>query len=163
MANNQVELDTVLGLLVAATNSATESMDDGIGITLALSGQVVSGKLIPNWQWFDDMASQLTDYSDELHREDDGERSPGIEVLFAEAHKAVTERAKEMAAARDAAAELAPRYRQAISAEDPVGFLHLKDARVFAPGQAPLPAVGMYWRGRLADVAGWSFGLLQES
>jgi hypothetical protein len=31
---------------------------------------------------------------------------------------------------------------------------------VVAAGVSPLPVAGMYWRGRLSEVSGWSFGHL---
>lgn len=41
-------------------------------------------------------------------------------------------------------------------------FVHLSGARYFIPGQPPIPTQGegVYWRGRLSEVAGFSFGIL---
>jgi hypothetical protein len=161
MTNDRVEPDGVLRALVTAANAMTEPVEDGVGITLTLSGQVVSGQLIPNWKWFEDQAVKLTELGNERHRGKEGERPEGLEAFFAEAHKAVTEQAKESAAAWEAVADLAERYKAAIRGEDTTAFVHLMNARVFAPGQSGMPAEGMYWRGRLRDVAGWSFGQLQ--
>lgn len=38
-------------------------------------------------------------------------------------------------------------------------YIHLRDAKVFAPGQQPLPANGLLWRGKLAAVDGFSYGI----
>lgn len=39
-------------------------------------------------------------------------------------------------------------------------FLHLRQARVFVPGQEGMPDNGMFWRGRLSEVTGWALGHL---
>lgn len=47
---------------------------------------------------------------------------------------------------------------------DTYGFIHLKDAH-YVSGTEFYPAQdqdGFFWRGRLADVSGWSFGVLQR-
>ncbi|MFA6560536.1 MAG: hypothetical protein WCV00_01345 [Verrucomicrobiia bacterium] len=40
-------------------------------------------------------------------------------------------------------------------------FVHLRNARFFVPGQLPIPQEGVYWRGRLSEIAGYSFGVFQ--
>lgn len=38
-------------------------------------------------------------------------------------------------------------------------FIHLKDAKIYTPGQPPLPYIdGMYWRGYIEAIDGWNFG-----
>jgi hypothetical protein len=40
-------------------------------------------------------------------------------------------------------------------------YIHLRDARFYAAGQLPIPANrGVWWRGRLASVSGFSLGQL---
>jgi hypothetical protein len=40
-------------------------------------------------------------------------------------------------------------------------YIHLRAAKIFTPGQKPIPSgEGAWWRGRLADVDGFHFGLL---
>lgn len=57
------------------------------------------------------------------------------------------------------------RSRQVAESEDDAGsvdvpqFVHLLGAQ-FLSGGALLPGVGMPWRGRLDNVAGWSYGLM---
>lgn len=43
-------------------------------------------------------------------------------------------------------------------------FIHLRDAHFLVPGQRPIPTndAGVFWRGRIADIAGFSFGILKE-
>jgi len=38
-------------------------------------------------------------------------------------------------------------------------YIHLRDAKIYAPGQNPLPANGLLWRGRLSSVGGFSYGV----
>lgn len=42
-------------------------------------------------------------------------------------------------------------------------FIHLADAKYFSPGQGPIPTdgPGVYWRGKLESVHGFSFGKLE--
>jgi hypothetical protein len=37
-------------------------------------------------------------------------------------------------------------------------FLHLRKAAIYTAGQEPLGNGGLFWRGRISQVAGWSFG-----
>lgn len=40
-------------------------------------------------------------------------------------------------------------------------FIHLRDARFYTPGEAPIPDnQGVYWRAPLESVQGFNFGLL---
>jgi hypothetical protein len=55
---------------------------------------------------------------------------------------------------------LPDRYRRLVAQQDQTVYIHLTEARVVAAGVSPLPAVGMHWRGRLSEIAGWSFGHL---
>ena len=42
-------------------------------------------------------------------------------------------------------------------------FIHLSGARFFIPGNPPIPTDidGVFWRGRISEVAGFSFGILK--
>ena len=43
-------------------------------------------------------------------------------------------------------------------------FIHLRDARFYTPGEAPIPAnQGVYWRAPLESVQGFNFGLLNTA
>jgi hypothetical protein len=44
--------------------------------------------------------------------------------------------------------------------EDRNTYIHVREARVIAPGVSPLPVAGMHWRGRMSEVSGWSIGHL---
>jgi hypothetical protein len=47
---------------------------------------------------------------------------------------------------------------------DPIYFIHLRNAHIFAPGQPPIPTSphGTFWRGRLASVDGYFLGRLMQ-
>lgn len=44
----------------------------------------------------------------------------------------------------------------------PLGFIHLMDAKIFHPGQIPIPSGkdGVLWRGRLSSINGFHWGAL---
>jgi len=45
-----------------------------------------------------------------------------------------------------------------------IGFVHLKDARIYNGGVNSIPTdSGVWWRGRIDAVTGWSFGKLQAA
>jgi hypothetical protein len=66
----------------------------------------------------------------------------------------------ERRAAREVIEGLPERYRRLVAQQDQTVYIHLTQARVVAAGVSPLPAAGMHWRGRLSEIAGWSFGHL---
>jgi hypothetical protein len=39
-------------------------------------------------------------------------------------------------------------------------YIHLKNAKIYAPGQHPIPAEGMLWRGRISSIDGYVDGML---
>ena len=43
----------------------------------------------------------------------------------------------------------------------PAGYIHMKDAKVFATSGNPVPQNGVLWRGRIAQVDGFSMGILK--
>lgn len=43
-------------------------------------------------------------------------------------------------------------------------FIHLRDARFYVPGQRGIPNnEGVFWRGKLSEISGFSFGSLSSS
>jgi hypothetical protein len=64
--------------------------------------------------------------------------------------------------------KMAEEGRQQINEADEAGnlptprYVHLKDARTYAPGGSPIPTNrGVWWRGRLDAVDAWCFGELR--
>lgn len=133
--------DRVLGLLIDALNSRTEVVDAGIWVALTVRGTMVSGEIIPHWQWFDE---QTTLFGEESHV-----------AFFAALMK--ESRDEHLALQNKDDAELTDEERRELT--QPPGFIHLRHARTFLP--QPVPRTGHYWRGRLEDVSGWSFGQLR--
>lgn len=162
MSDERLAPDGVLALLVKAMNKFSERADNGPGVVLTLAGQVVSGKVISHWQWFEDVHALGLEAARHMGRNPDDE--PGYEVLFGEFSKQIGEYAKEVAAAKEAAKGLAERYQKVLAEPDTVEFIHLAEARVYSPGSpGGLPGNGMYWRGRLSEIVGWSFGLFENA
>jgi hypothetical protein len=137
-------LDTVLLLMVDSINNLTEPIKDGSPINLFVRGLLLSGQIIPDWQWFEEQASL----------------NPGgcPETMIAEILK---DKRNRVRALRDRGpTELTPdEHEEALASP---AFIHLKNCRVFLP--QPVPSSGdLYWRGRLADISGWSYGQLTPS
>lgn len=125
--------DTLLGALVTAIDRAGGEL----GVSLNVGGCVVSGLLVPEADYVRGIA---TDF-----------RAAGAEEL-ADAFETL---------GGDEGLE-GDQDDSAPTEERPV-YLHLREARVFAPGETPLPTDrGVWWRGRLHRVDGWFFGYLGE-
>lgn len=47
--------------------------------------------------------------------------------------------------------------------DKPIDYIHLKDARFFSTAGEPIPKNrGVWWRGRLSEISGFSLGLLSH-
>ena len=104
-------------------------------ITLQVGGMLVSGILASGEAYFDAVGSQLSD-------------------------------AKAPEDMKRAMSQLEDLYRKEPNAErDPaITVIHLKEARFFMPGSAPIPTnQAVWWRGRLTEVAGFVIGGLEHS
>lgn len=121
--------------LAALAAYAIKNESFELGLTLHVSGVVVSGVMISPAAFFDHLADWVA------------ERGAGE---FGESL------ARPMAQMfRDGAAD----QQADDDAPIPVNFIHLRHGQVFAPGLAePLPPAP--WRGRLSHVSGWSIGNL---
>ncbi len=103
-------------------------------ITLNVSGFLVSGTLIGGVEYFESLGNEMS-------RDLSAEAAKTIKNLFSSP---------------------ASFYTSDIYKEKPnIGYIHLKDAKFFHPGGAPVPNNrGVLWRGRIEEVSGFSFGLL---
>jgi hypothetical protein len=118
-------------LAMAATAGEDESFE--LGLTLHVSGVVVSGIMVSPSRFFERLAQWLTEQG-----------AGGFAQSFAEP---VAEMFRESAANDEQ------------GMPPIVSFIHLRDARVFTSGtDRPLPEV--MWRGRLSHVSAWSIGTL---
>ncbi|WP_421851711.1 gas vesicle accessory protein GvpU [Marinomonas sp.] len=105
-------------------------------ITLFVNGLIVSGQLTSGHNYFEGLGEQLTEFfggpSDDT--------SKAVALLTAPADMYTNDDEDE---------------------EKPLPqYIHLNKARVFTPGQQPIPSEGSWWRGRLSSVDGFHFGSL---
>ena len=114
----------------------------GFGITLFVGGAAISGTLVSGREYFAGVADQIkrtADSPEELEWFSDL-----LSNFFGEV-------ASTVYGPRDDDAEEKPKERV-------IAFIHLRDARVFRPGEEPMPLPGMWWRGRLDRVDGFTMG-----
>lgn len=111
-----------------------------IGVTLAVGGSIISGILVSGKTYFAELGETLKGAS----------KSEGdMQSVLGEAWKGYT-----------------ALYEKPEGAPDdwvvpPAGYIHLRNARYFAPGQPPVPTnQGVLWRGKLSAVDGFSIGNL---
>ncbi|HEY3140217.1 MAG TPA: gas vesicle accessory protein GvpU [Acidimicrobiales bacterium] len=129
-------LDKFLRILTGAADRS----DSEIALTLNVGGVLISGKVCSPAAYFEGLAQGLEAAAD-------GNMAMGG---FATMFK-----------------EWAEDFRQPLDGEPDwdsrkVTMIHMKDAQFFTPGQAPLPNnQGVYWRGRLSSVDGFSWGRLR--
>ena len=123
--------DIFLRVLVELVNDAP---DLGVGITLYVSGTVVSGTLVSleaYWQAFRDF----------LRSNGSPQSQPVRDAMAAEFPPVDNEGSKTPATALPC-------------------YIHLRDAAVWTPGTEPA-CLGTLWRGRLSHVSAWSPGQIQ--
>jgi len=114
-----------------------------IGVTLTVNGVIVSGMLIGGKKYFEELSKTLKAAS----REPDD-----ISNTLGDAWKQYTAIYEKPEGAPE---DWKP---------NPVGYIHLMNARFFAPGQAPIPAnQGVLWRGKLSSVDGFTIGNLSAN
>jgi hypothetical protein len=110
--------------------------DTEIGITLFVHGTIVSGQLVSGHRFFDGYIEGMDD--------------PEVRKAFATPG--------EVYIARRRALDEDPETPHPAPA-----YIHLRNARIFAPGQAPLPTNrGGWWRGQIESVDAWVLGTLGE-
>ena len=156
------EIDRVLEIVVGEINSLAEPQADGPPVTLTLGGSVVSGTIIPDWQWFDEVEHAASaGFTVHAGGSIDDEHG-GWARLFRGVSESLVRDREEHRAVQNVVGGLSERYRRLLAHEDRTSYIHLTSARVLAPGFGPLHG-RMHWRGRLSEVSGWSFGHLDEA
>lgn len=132
--------DVILRALVGWVNDTKETE---MGVTLHVSGIIVSGTLISHEAYWE--AFRV------LMREKGSPDTQSLRETFADAFTGAI-MGKDLDGNREPAAEdvEAGHY-------EPPHFIHLRDAVIWAPGAEPnLPKT--LWRGRLSHVSAWSIG-----
>ena len=131
----------MLGTYVAQMDRLTAPVNPGVPLSLTVHGLVVSGELIPQWQWFAEVS--------EMNNDEDA-----FYTGMAEHMKEQSDLAHDAIRLRDSGREVTQRQYNAVTA--PTKYIHLRNARVHSPkmesGEVRL------WRGRLCDVSGWTPG-----
>ena len=130
--------DSYLVGFVSAVNSAAD-VDFSIYLTLTIPSGMLNGELISGSRWWDELADTMQQVS----------TLPADERGFAAMFRERAAREQE-----EDAATAGPTL--------PTLYIHLRDARVYTPGQPGLPGNGMLWRGRLSEITGWGFGRFGE-
>lgn len=154
------QVDRALETVVGAINASTELRDDGPGVVLTVGGLVISGTVIPDWQWFDEVEhAARAAFVVHTGGSIDDEHG-GWARLFKGVAESLVQARDEHRAAREAAGRLPDRYQRLLAQDERTNYIHLREARVVAAGASSLPVSGMHWRGRLSEVSGWSFGHL---
>lgn len=113
--------------------------NDGIefGVTLQVSGLLVSGVLTGGKAYFEGFAE---DFASGLNDSKDAE---SVRSSFAQ-HGEI--------------------YEKSDDAPPPPQYIHLKNARFFNTAGKPIPGnKGVWWRGRISEVAGFTLGSLDQT
>jgi hypothetical protein len=122
------------------------TLDMDVGVTLHVCGVVVSGTLISGSKFFGQISKTLK----EAAARENAKTAEGLAEAFAtvaESYRQWAQRERDQT------------YNDGQEAlRSPTQYIHLQNAAVHAAGGPPPP--GMLWRGRLAHVSGWSFGVL---
>ena len=116
------------------------SNDWGIemGITLQVSGVLVSGTLINGKKYFEDFS-----------------------ISFASGFKSDSELAESFKSLIGSYKEIYTTKPPEDADQPPPGYIHLKNARFIVPGQQAVPnPPGTLWRGRISEVGGFILGSL---
>lgn len=131
------EADWFLQSLVSMANQSNIE----IGITLQVSGMLVSGSLVSGKQYFEGFANDfVTPFAN------DPETANAIKDSFG-AYGEIYSQPKEGEPDRPA-----PQ------------FVHLKNARFFNTAGNPIPGnKGVWWRGRICEVGGFTLGSLSSN
>lgn len=130
------EADHFLRFLV----TVMDNTDLEVGVTLNVGSVLVSGLLVGYDKYVEGVVSQLRKAGG------DKEANMFVEEIFR---------------------RYAEVYNSDVEGDDPTPqpdmdtiYIHLAEARFFAPGSAPLPVEGVWWRGRLSEVQGFTLGTL---
>lgn len=126
--------DYLLATLISLCNGIR---DFTMSITVTVSGTTITGTLIGGHEYYTLLADGL-----------DQAQGAGAEGFAA----AMSPRLRE----------LAEDYGSDEAEDLPVGFVHIKDARIVGDAGFIPTSGGLLWRGRIEHVSGWTLGTLSE-
>ena len=135
------EPDSVLGTYVTQMDRLSEPVSPGVPLSLTVHGLLVSGELIPQWQWFAEV-SEMNNHEDAFY------------TGMAEHVREQSDLAHDAIKLRDTGGEVTHRQNTALMA--PTRYIHLRNARIHSPDHVTTETC--LWRGRLCDVSGWTPG-----
>lgn len=101
-------------------------------LTLTVGGNLISGKLISEAAYFDQLATDFSGAMPEASRE---------------AAKEMIKRLQPAPAAED-------------ENSTPRQFLHMRDAHVFTDASKPIVSQGVLWRGKISSIEGFTLGTI---
>lgn len=110
-----------------------------IPVLLHTHGMLVSGMIIPNSKFFQVTGEKISNSTPK------SEAGEAIANIFRQWQEGLE---------KDNADDDDEKFAENVS------FIHLGGAQFFVPGQNPMPAQPIYWRGKLAEIAGFSIGQL---
>lgn len=128
------QIDNTLRMLVSIVNAVPGV---SIGITLHLGGSVVSGQLVANTTYFHGVSAEMRSA---------GGEGQAIANSIADSFESLAGEAEKRRNDEDPARQPA--------------FIHLKDARFLGGNDLVPNNRGVWWRGRLTEVGGFSIGQL---
>lgn len=119
-------------ILQSFAKAAQDGAIERLGVTLTVSGVVITGNLVGRDEWWRQMGEWMDTKADGMG-----------------------------AVARVIGEELASGDTDVPSVPiEAYGYIHLRDAWIIGPKvQVNEP---MFWRGRLADVSGWALGVISQ-
>ncbi|WP_116708404.1 hypothetical protein [Actinomycetospora cinnamomea] len=147
--SDRPRVDPSLTLMVQSVNKMESSAS--AAITLTLPGLIVTGTIVPAHQWFEEQGQQLGP------RNDAGD--PNWLVDEAADLRKLRDELATVESKLDELGDEASRTMTELHRATEPEYIHLREARILT-GFSMAPGEGMYWRGRLADVIGWTAGSL---
>ncbi|WP_019813647.1 hypothetical protein [Saccharomonospora saliphila] len=123
-------------LLQAFVDAANQMDDFAMGVTLSVSGGLITGDLVTARRWMEEVATL-------------------VELEGSEAAYHVANVYREQAGIYKMRAA---QNRGEVHGE--VTYVHLRDSQWVQPSGHLGPEPGVHWRGLLTEVAGWSLGRL---
>lgn len=137
-------VDWFLQMLVGLANSWNLI----IGITLNVGGTLISGDLVSGREYFEDFAKNFVDGFAAGVKGVDPETVSAMEVSLKKLADMYPDRTVEKKKEEE--------EEEALRTTDRPTYIHLRDARIYHPAGAPIPAnQGVWWRGRLEAVDGF--------